>query len=275
MDSIGSSRDYALHVFQDFGLGPFREILTPEAIAVAACRTDCAPRRKRPLIPEVVTWLMMYIGLKTTSMTQGLQSAWGLVQTVCPHLPDACVTEEAFCQARGQLTVRFWRQLWMCLVQRYEARFPGSLLWKNTFRVLAVDGTDVDLPKVPVITRFFKTPSNGKGRGCRPQTKLVGLCSVFTGFCFAFKLLGKAFTEHDALQHLIRRFRHNDLVLMDCGFFSLRGHLAYSTTRGTLPHAALLARGRLRQETAARRRSRVDRRVPPIVGYPTKNPRSS
>jgi hypothetical protein len=274
MDSIGSSRRYALHVFQNFGLGPFRQILTPEAMAEAARQAGCAPRRNRPLIPEVVTWLMMYVSLKTTSMTQGLQSAWGLVQTVCPHLPHACVTEEAFCQARSRLTVRFWRQLWMHLAQRYETRFRGSLLWKNTLRVLAVDGTDVDLPRVPALTRFFKTPCNGKGRGRRPQAKLVGLCSVFTGFCFAFKLLGKAFTEHDALQHLMRHFRDNDLVLMDCGFFSLRGHLEDSTTRGPLPHAAVLARGRLRKETAAHRRTRVDRRVPPVLGYPTENPRS-
>jgi len=246
MLSIGTSRIDALHVFQNFGLSPFRSILAPEAFATAAGRAGCAPKRNRPLVPEVVAWLMMYVGLKTTSMTQGLHSAWGLVQTICPHLPVACVTEEAFCQARRQLTVRFWRYLWTHLVSRFEGQFTESLLWKNTFRLLAVDGTDVDLPNAPAITRFFGKPCNGKGQGRRPQGKLVCLCSVFTGFCFAFKLIGKGLTEHDALQHLMRRFRRNDLVLMDCGFFSLRSHLACTTARCTLRHAAILPRGRLR-----------------------------
>ena len=86
MASIGSHRLYASLVFQQFGLAPFRRILSPEAFAAAARAGRCAPRRDRPLIPEVVAWLMMYVGLQTTSMTQGLCRAWGLARAVCPRL---------------------------------------------------------------------------------------------------------------------------------------------------------------------------------------------
>jgi hypothetical protein len=54
----------------------------------------------------------------------------------------------------------------------------------------------------------------------------VALCSVFTGFCVAFKFLSLRFSEHVALQHLIRYLRKEDLVLLDRGFFSLRRSLA-------------------------------------------------
>ncbi len=245
MSSIGSHRRCALTVFQKFGLAPFRGILPPEVFEQAALQADCAPRRERPLIPEVVAWLMMYVGLQTSSMTQGLGQAWGLLRVACPWLHARCVSEEAFCQARRQLTIGFWRNIWVHLGRRFEATFAPSLLWKNTFRLLALDGVDVDLPNAPQIVRFFGKPRNQKAEGRRPQGKLVALCSVFTGFCFAFKLIGKPFTEHHALKHLMRHLRHNDLVLMDRGFFSLRSYLAYAPAWSAFPHAAFRSASRL------------------------------
>ena len=183
MSPIGFRRRCALALFQKFGLAPFRGILPAEVFEEAARAGRCAPRRERPLIPEVVAWLMMYVGLQTTSMTQGLGQAWGLLRVACPGLNEGCVSEEAFCQARKQLTVGFWRNVWEHLGGRFEATFAPSLLWKNTFRLLAVDGADIDLPNVPKIVRFFGKPRNGKAEGRRPQGKLVTMCSVFTGFC--------------------------------------------------------------------------------------------
>jgi hypothetical protein len=239
MVKIGSPRRCASTILQKFGLAPFRAILPPEVFVAAAREAGCAPKRQRPLIPEVVAWLMMYVGLQTASMTQGLAQAWGLVRAVCPWLHQGCVTEEAFCQARKQLTIGYWRNLWEHLAGRFEAAFASSLLWKNTFRLLAIDGVDVDLPNAPAVARFFGKPRNGKGEGRQPQAKLVALCSVFTGFCFAFKFIAKPFTEHHALRHLIRRLRRNDLVLMDRGFFPLRRRLAHRATWGACPHPTL------------------------------------
>ena len=262
MASIGPHKRGASLILQRFGLAPFREILPPEVFVTAACEADCAPKRKRPLIPEVVAWLMMYVGLQTASMTQGLALAWGLVRAVCPWLHEGCVTEEAFCQARKQLTIGFWRGLWERLARRFEATFAPSLLWKDTYRVLAIDGSDVDLPNAPAVARFFGKPRNGKGEGRQPQAKLVALCSVFTGFCFGFKFIARPFTEHHALAHLIRGLRRNDLVLMDRGFFSLRSRMAYSSAGGSFPQPTFRSARRLRQEPAGLGRGRVDRRIP-------------
>ena len=244
MLSIGPRRHCASFILQRFGLAPFREILPPEIFVAVAREAGCAPKRQRPLIPEVVVWLMMYVGLQTTSMTQGLALAWGLVRAVCPWLHEAGVTEEAFSLARKQLTIGFWQGLWRRLVHRFEARFAASLLWKDAYRVLAVDGSDVDLPNAPGVAQFFGRPRNAKGPGRRPQAKLVALCSVFTGFCLAFKVVAKNFTEHQALGHLLRRLRRNDLVLMDRGFFSLRRHLAYSSAESSFPDPALRSTSR-------------------------------
>ncbi len=224
----------ATGIFQRFGLAPFQSILPSDVFTEVAENAGCAPKRNRPLIPEVVAWLMMCVGLHTTSMTQGLALAWGMVRTACPGLGVTSVSEEAFCQARQQLSLGFWRNLSRQLAHRYEVRFRSSLLWKRTFRLLAVDGSDVDLPNASKVAQHFGRPRNQRGQRRQPQAKLVCLCSVLTGFCFDFKLIGKRFTEHHALRHFIRRLRHNDLILLDRGFFSLCRHLENTATRCTL-----------------------------------------
>ena len=234
MVSIDRRRCSPTAFFGRFGLAPFQSILSPDVFTDAAISAGCAPKRSRPLIPEVVAWLMMYVGLHTTSMTQGLTQAWGLVCTACPSLKTTSVSEEAFCQARQQLTLGFWRNLWRVLTHRFDVRFSSSLLWRNTFRLLAVDGSDVDLPTAPQVARFFGRPRNQRGQRRQPQAKLVALCSVLTGFCFDFKLVSKRFTEHHALRHFIRRLRYNDLVLMDRGFFSLCRYLEDPAARCAL-----------------------------------------
>jgi hypothetical protein len=249
MASIGSLRHSTTIIFQRFGLTPFREILPPEAFQAAAFQSGCQPRRQRPLIPEVVAWLMMYAGLQTASMTQGLLQAWGLIRSLCPQLPLSCVSEEAFCQSRGRLTLRFWRILWGELIRRYELVFGTAQLWKGKWRVLAVDGSDTDLPNAPEVVAFFGKPGAVGGNAGRPQAKLVALCSVFTGFCMGFKLLPKRFTEHAAIAHLCRSLRKDDLVLMDRGFFFLRYHTAHPAARRAFSdahagdHGAPLTRG--------------------------------
>lgn len=234
MVTIDRRRHSTTAVFQRLGLTPFQAILPSDVFTDAAERAGCAPRRQRPLIPEVVAWLMMCVGLHKTSMTQGLTLAWSVVRSVCPSLESTSVSEEAFCQARQQLTLSFWRTLWRQLLHRFEQRFASSMLWKDTYRLLAVDGSDIDLPTASKVVQYFGRPSNQRGQRHQPQAKLVCLCAVLTGVCVSFKLIGKRFTEHHALRHFIRNLRRNDLVMLDRGFFSLRSDLANPTTRRAL-----------------------------------------
>ena len=246
MDFIGSTHYSASHILQQAGLAPFRSILPAEEFDRVARQTGCAQKRKRPLIPEVVSWLMMLVALETTSMTQGLCRAWGLVRSLAPTRRCNPVSEEAFSQARTGLSIRFWRALWRRLQGRYEQQFDSAMRWKDTFRLLAVDGSEVLLPKVPALDRFFGRPKGAKGEGRRPQARLVALCSVFTGFCLAFKFIPLRFAEHSGLRHLIRCLRSNDLLLLDRGFFSLRGSLVDPAAKSPVPYAGLQPSGQIR-----------------------------
>jgi hypothetical protein len=163
---------------------------------------------------------MALTALATTSMTKGLSEAFGVIALTC-GVRLACVTEEAFTQARNALPLRFWRFLWICVRQKYEHLFSTHLLWKG-LRVLACDGTEADVPNVPALVKFFTRPKTKVGESKAPQGRLVAACSVFTGFCMDFVFTSRRCSEHLALQHLIRHFRTNDLILLDRGFFSYK-----------------------------------------------------
>ena len=218
--SIGRPRQISKELFSQFGLAPFRKILTAQEFISIAAQTGCAPRRKRPLHPEVLVWLMMAVALNVASFTQGLHEAWGMVRACCPWLKVNCVKEEAFCQGRHALPLKFWRSLWNLLRDKFERRFEHGLRWKG-LRVLACDGSEIALPNTPALVRFFTRPKSRKGTSRAPQAKLVTLCSVLTGFCIGFVCMSRRFSEHLALKHLLPCLRPRDLLLLDKGFFSL------------------------------------------------------
>ena len=251
MALIGSTCRSASLILQRAGLAPFRSILPASDFDQAARQGGCAPKRKRPLIPEVVSWLMMLVALETTSMTQGLCRAWGLVRSMASTTNREPVSEEAFSQARHALSLRFWRFLWHGLQSRYQQRFGSTMRWKGIFRLLAIDGSEVLLPKISALSRFFGRPKGARGEGRRPQARLVALCSVLTGFCLAFKFMPLRFAEHTGLRHLIRRLQRNDLLLLDRGFFSLPGPFVDPPTKSTLPDACFQPGSRIRPANAA------------------------
>lgn len=219
MSCIGQSRQDAVSVVRRFGLAPFRHLLTPSDFELTAQACGCAPRRRRPLIPEVVAWLMMYVAMTRTSMTQGLQSAWGVMRALCPGLRQAPITEEAFAKARNQLPRRFWIALWDLMQGRYRSTFDSRLRWKDLV-VLGGDGTVVDLPNRPALVLRFGRPKNGKAERPQPQGRIVALCSVFTGWCHGFVFTPLRITEHQAIQHLAKTLDRGILLLLDRGFFS-------------------------------------------------------
>jgi len=97
------------------------------------------------------------------------------------------------------------------------------------------------------LIEFFGCPKGSRGASPVPQGRLVAMCSVFTGFCLAFKFVARKISEHAALRHLIRRLQHNDLLLLDRGFFSLRGVMAHRAASGPLSDPAFAPDDEARQ----------------------------
>ena len=69
------------------------------------------------------------------------------------------------------MPTEFWVALFLLLIERFEAAHGDVLRW-GRFRLLAVDGTRLDLPDYPALRQDFGTAKNAKGSH-NAQARLV------------------------------------------------------------------------------------------------------
>ena len=84
------------------------------------------------------------------------------------------VSEEAFAQARQRMPLGFWAALLVVLGERFQSQHDKRLRWRE-FRLLAMDGTTVNLPNWKALQDYYGCAKNGKS--WRAQTRWS--CSSF------------------------------------------------------------------------------------------------
>jgi hypothetical protein len=218
MNNIGSSKEVAKELFRRFGLTPFREKLRSSDFDECAVANIQRAVRKRAAPPEVLTWLMMYAALTMDSFAAALRRGWMQMKGLFEELPDEVVTPQAFSNGRKRLPVAFFDALFGRLQQRFRQNHDRALRWKG-LRVMAGDGSALTLPEHQSLRKHFGGPSNQRKGRCPIQARLVAIVSVFTGFCFGFKLARYASSEQKLLVGLLDNIGEGDLLLLDRGFF--------------------------------------------------------
>jgi len=199
-------------------LALFGRVLPAKRVVELMAQHGRGRPRRGPLTADVVIGLMMIVQTLGTSMTRGLERARLMLTS------DAApaVTEEAFCQARRRIKLSLLRHLLAMLTDLFQKRHRAMMLWKNRFRLLAMDGTAIRLPSLKSLAPWFGCPANQRGASRHPTARLVALTSVLTGFCVAFRIAPFRFSEHTIMRKLLRQIRRNDLLLVDRGFFSYK-----------------------------------------------------
>lgn len=136
-----------------------------------------------------------------------------------PRGSDPCtVSEEAFVQARQKLPWNFWTTLVMLLSDSFQQQHPEHVRWKR-FRLLALDGTTINLPSWQRLTDHFGTAGKGKGRQ-RTQARLVLMELPLVRMPWRYELTPLADSERTVAARLLSGLQRDDLVLMDRGFWS-------------------------------------------------------
>ena len=130
----------------------------------------------------------------------------------------AAVSEEAFTKARRLLPPAYWAALLALLGERFEAAHGDRQRWRG-LRLLALDGTCLDLPDRPALRDHFGTAKNARGRH-RAQARLALLQFPLTRLPCAYELAPLAVGEVTLAGRLLGQLRPDDLVLFDRGFFS-------------------------------------------------------
>ncbi len=128
------------------------------------------------------------------------------------------LSEEAFVQARRKLPWSFWVALLLGLTEAFERQHGPRTRWKN-FRLLALDGSTVNLPGRARLAAHFGAVGNGRGR-CQHQARLVLLQMPLVRMPWRYELTPLAEGERTVARRLLEGLRADDLVLMDRGFWS-------------------------------------------------------
>jgi hypothetical protein len=127
------------------------------------------------------------------------------------------VSEEAFAQARQRMPLSFWLALLVILGERFQQEHGDRLRW-GEFRLIALDGTTVNLPNWKALRDHFGSAKNGKS--WRAQARMVMLQLPLARLPLRYELATLAEGERAVASRLLTGLCANDLVLMDQGFWS-------------------------------------------------------
>lgn len=236
---------------QSRGVRAFTKFLPPDVFAQAARRAGCRIVSS-PLNLVNLVWLGLAGALDTTKSFAAVLTTTFKILADAPHPPLATrgsgapppwpnnragrraakarskhdprrddpkqVSEEAYVQARARMPLDFWIALILLLADRFARERDAALRWKQ-FRLLALDGTLVNLPRQPALAAHYGTAKGGRG-GRVPQARLVMLQFPLARVPYRFALGPKGRAEKTMAGPLLKSLRKNDLLLMDRGFWS-------------------------------------------------------
>lgn len=230
-------------------LGAFASILSEQVFTEAAKRAHLRVGRG-PLNAGALVWLsiasalhnahnfaqVLGLGLKILGdLPGGSQTLAGQAcqraQRAAPHRKrrqskhdprggNPCgPTEEAFAQARRLVRLSLWEALMFVLIERFERQHGERLRFKQ-FRLMALDGTCLNLPAWKPLRDHFGSASNGRGKRRTTQARLVLLQFPTVRLPYRYALTPLRQGERTVAAGLLTHLRENDLILMDRGFWS-------------------------------------------------------
>lgn len=132
--------------------------------------------------------------------------------------PLAPVSEEAFVQARQRMPLGFWLTLTGLLAERFTKEQEQWVMWKG-FRLLAMDGTTINLPNWSALRKHYGAAKNGRGSS-RVQARMVMLQMPLARLPVRYEVVPLNVGECTVAERLTEFMQAGDLVLLDRGFWS-------------------------------------------------------
>ena len=196
-------------------LTALEKVISPTDIRQVLMDTGRVNPRACKLTHEVMMWIVLAMGIFTNlPIRQVFKQARRLrvaVDTPC---------RSALCVARQRLGIEPVQRLFERIVRPLATpETPGAFYCG--LRLVAVDGTLLDVPDTSANDAFFGRPTSGKrGDGAFPQVRKLSLVEVGTHVEFAFCTASYRTGERTMFSQLLPHLRPWMLLLCDRGFFS-------------------------------------------------------
>jgi DDE family transposase/transposase IS4-like protein len=193
-----------------------------EAVAVAIEVTGTREQRRRRLPTHLVVTLVVAMGLwASESMRHVLAeviAGWREV-TATEQGTWSLPSTAAIVQARQRVGARLLRELFDAVARPIAtARTGGAFL--GGLRLMAIDGTTIDVADTPENDRAFGRPTTGRGAGAFPQIRVLALIETGTHVICDVVIRPFRTGEVPTARHLLRSLDPGMLLLWDRGFHS-------------------------------------------------------
>jgi hypothetical protein len=205
--------------------------LPDAAVEAAIARTGTRERRRRVLPTHLVVTLVVAMGLWAAESVRHALAAvvdgWaearerraaalgrGAGAAPARWRPPSTA---ALVRARRRVGVRLFRELFHAVAGPIATRdTAGAFL--GGLRLMAVDGTTLDVADTPANARAFGRPTTHRGAGAFPQLRAVALIETGTHALCDVVLRPFRGGEAPAARHLLRSVGPGMLLLWDRGF---------------------------------------------------------
>jgi hypothetical protein len=205
-----------------------------ESVDAAIEATGTRERRRRRLPTHLVVTLVVAMGLwASESMRHVLAevvAGWregAASQRTGWQLPSTA----AIVQARQRAGARLLRELFHAVARPIAtARTRGAFL--GGLRLMAIDGTTLEVAATPANERAFGRPTTGRGASAFPQLRVLALIETGTHVICDVVIRPVRSGEVPTGRHLLRSIGPGLLLVWDRGFH------AYELVHGTLARQA-------------------------------------
>jgi hypothetical protein len=203
-------------------VGLLTRVFPPDVVDAVVAEEGRTEQRRRSLPARVMVYFAVAMALYSegsyedvfSQLTDGLSwtSSWSESWT----LPS----KSGIFQARARLGSEPLRELFAQVARPLATdKTPGSFLAGR--RLVAIDGTTLDVADTQENTAYFGRPGVNKGeRSAFPQARLVALAECGTHAIFDAVAGGYTTSEPELSKELVDRLGKGMLVLADRGFYS-------------------------------------------------------
>jgi len=217
-------------------------LLPTEQVDHILHHTGRCGQRVRRLPPAAVLRLVIGLGLQPQP---SIPKVWRLFH---PSGSQPEPADSAFSQARQRLGVAPPRHAFDFVARPMATPATRGAFYRR-WRLMAWDGTVLDIPDTANNARIFGRPGHAKGCGAFPQVRLLALCELGTHAICALQVKPLRCQEITMARTLVRHLQKDMLLLWD------RAFLDYDLVQAVRDRgAALLARVK---KTQLRRRLRT------------------
>ena len=198
-------------------LAELEKIIAPYLIQQVLEETKRHNQRACQLTHEVMVWVVLAMGILTELP----------IRQVFKHARRLRPDEESpprsnLCVARQRLGVAPLRCLFREVVRPLATPdTPGAFC--HGLRMMAIDGTIMDVPDTSDNAKIFGRPSGGhRGDGAFPQVRKLSLVEVGTHVEVALQIKPCTVSEQAMLPSLLRHITPDMLLMWDRNFFSYK-----------------------------------------------------